>query len=101
MAGLTVLQFLSKKNVVTVEVKANFGGFYRLFDFLLEGGGEVFVGIEEKNPVPFGFFEGEVTLRGEVVEGAGEDFGFVFAGDFEGVVMGVVVNDDDFVNEFQ
>ncbi len=66
-------------------------------NFLLELGGELFVGVEREDPVAGALGEGEVLLCGEAGPGALEDRGVEAACDFKGAVGGAGVYDDDLV----
>ena len=65
----------------------------------LEVGGEDFVGVEEEDPVAGALVDGGVLLAAVAFEVFSEDAGVEGAGDVEGAVGGVGVDEDDLVGE--
>jgi hypothetical protein len=72
-----VLDPATKKEIAALEVKGVDDGLRGkgLTNFLLQLGGELFVGVEREDPIAGALGEGEVFLRREAGPGALEDFG--------------------------
>lgn len=69
-------------------------------DFGGEFGSATFIAIDAEDPIVGGGVDGEVAKFAEAFEFGGDDFGAVFAGDFDGAIGAEGIDKDEFIGPF-